>query len=136
MLEKDGEKAPDKSDIKKSHSEDDEKEQSEDEGNFFEGETDDIDSKQAKHSRPRHQQHKQTPTATTYEERKKMVKERKRQRKIEAEERERQRAAEKEQKLLVREKHKKQMKKFTKKGQPVMKARIDRLLDKIKSSEQ
>lgn len=137
MLEKDGQKVPDKTDARNSHNDDDKngESQSDDEGNFFEGEVD-GDDKHAKHSKQQDRQKKHAPSATTYEDRKRMIKERKRQRKIEAEERERQRAAEKEQKLIVREKHKKQMKKFTKKGQPVMRARIDRLLDKIKSNEQ
>lgn len=84
---------------------------------------------------PEKQEKAETRPTETYEERRQRIQQRKRDRKLEQEQKRIEEEKQREEKAKVRQKHKKQMSKYTKKGQPLMSGRINRLLDKIKESD-
>lgn len=97
------------------------------EGDFFK-----TDTKEKKKEAPNPVKKQTEKKPFTHTDRLKLIKERKKNQREEYENRQKNKLKEKEEKESLRIKHKKQMNQFTKKGQPKMGPRINRLLDQIK----
>lgn len=156
MLEKEGEEVPSKKqsydtndndkndDNSNSNSENEEttknsdvSESEEEQGGFFEGEP--IESKETISKKESYRERKtaeKKERALSFHERNKLIKERKLAKRKAQEEYRANREKEHQVREAKRIKHRNQMKKFTDRGQPLMKSRINRLLDKIKESNQ
>ncbi|KAF5124678.1 hypothetical protein DV495_003233 [Geotrichum candidum] len=111
-------------------------ESEEEQGGFFEGEP--VESKESntstKNSYRERKSVEKKERAMSFYERSKLIKERKLAKRKAQEEYRANREKEHQLREAKRVKHRNQMKKFTNRGQPLMKSRINRLLDKIKET--